>query len=244
MKKFIQLKRKEKLLIISLSLIFGSFSPILCAYGIWFQKPIIKCFNNKTPKFICNEKLACSKEFSYKIDYNLSPKSLVTMHNLLCERREIQRKSITLVFSGAVIGAFIPFIINFNSKRKHYFIGISALILSFCCFINTLFNNIYIISFSLFLVNLIYGVVNVCTYSYPNEVFNEELASFVIIAVNFSFGILGGIYAFISYLFQSNFNKIMLFSSITSFPIAIIFLLNFPSKIKDNQVKKGITLFL
>lgn len=130
----------DRKLLLALSLFYGISSLYIIGYPLWFKEPELLCFNKITNKhFICTEADACHMG-NYTLIKN-SSMSLTAEYELVCDKGDLKRKTISFSLFGYIIGMFINMVLPITAYNRKNWIGICCLGFAIGALITLLFSH-------------------------------------------------------------------------------------------------------
>ena len=216
----------EKKIFLCFLIQFAASAILFFGYPIWFQNPILICqtisANSIGEKFECPQEIACNGKYSFTIDYKKSPQSLSTDFNLICNRTNLQRKSLSIMLLSGFLGAFFNFLFSINKTIKKKFINFSMLGFGLSCLMAPLmavfFPSIEIVSIFFGGFHFFYFLQYPHLLTIMKDNFSEDFAKISPALYNSSLGLFGIIHPLLAFIFKSNWKVLMV---IVGFPVFI-----------------------
>ena len=234
-----QSTRNEKQMITTLCLLLAFCSSAFIGIPIWFEEPKLLCLSaDKITYLPCTEEEMCSKKLIYMIDPQISPISLVSELNLLCERKYIKRLLLTVIYFGGCLGAFMNFLIYIRPISRKKALACLGLVFASANYLIIFFRSSEImIGFCLAIISFTSIIGNAYGFIIINEYFAGDLAKTATIFMRLFWGIFGIFFGGFCYLIQSNW-KMLFLTMGTLVMIDSLYLLFFKS---ETGIKEGLS---
>ena len=207
-----QASPNEKKFILSLCLLFAFCSSSYIGIPIWFEEPKLSCYDSQTDSYYqCTEVEMCSKNLIYKID-TISPISLVSELNLLCEKKLVKRLFLTMMYFGGFIGSVVNFLIYIKPDSRKTVLGYLGFLFALSNFSIIIFiSSEFIVGISLAMISFSSIIANAYGFIIINEFFSGDLAKTATILMRLFWGVFGIFFGGFCYMIHSNW-KILFFT--------------------------------